>query len=76
VPRSNSRWRPFESVYLFFGGGGFAIGKSGSHEQMLVDMLDYPLNPFFVWEVKPLFELGESMDKYANFYENLASMID
>ncbi len=66
----------FDSVYLFFGGGGFTIGNSDSHEQMLADMLEYPLYPFFVWEVQPLLEVSESMDKYAGFYEKLASMMD
>ena len=66
----------FDSVYLFFGGGGFTIGNSDSHEQMLADMLDYPLYPYFVWDVKPLLELSESMDNYAGFYEKLGSMMD
>ena len=66
----------FDSVYLFFGGGGFTVGNSDSHEQMLADMLEYPLYPFFVWEVQPLLEVSESMDKYAGFYEKLASMMD
>jgi len=66
----------FDSVHLFFGGGGFAIGNSDSHEQMLEDMLEYPLYPFFDWEIKPLLELNESMEKYARFYEKLASMMD
>jgi hypothetical protein len=66
----------FDSVHLFFGGGGIAIGNSDSHEQMLADMLDYPLYPFFNWEVEPLLELSESMDKYAGFYEKLATMMD
>ena len=66
----------FDLVYLFFGGGGFAIGNSDSHEQMLSDMLEYPLYPFFTWDVKPLLELSASMDNYTGYYEKLASMMD
>ncbi|GAI77463.1 unnamed protein product [marine sediment metagenome] len=66
----------FESAYLFFGGGGIAIGISESHGQILTNLLEYPLYPFFDWDVKPVLELSESMDKYAGFYKRMAGMMD
>lgn len=63
-----------DCVYNFFGGGGFSIGNGDSHEEVLGNMLEYPLYPFFVWEVIPILDMSESLEKYIAFYQKLASM--
>jgi hypothetical protein len=63
-----------DSTYNVIGGGGIAIGNADTPEQILADLLDYPLYPFFSWEVTPLLDLESSLDKYMEFYKRLASM--
>jgi hypothetical protein len=63
-----------DSTYNFFGGGGFAIGNADSNEQMLANLLEYPLYPFFVWEVTPILDFEESLSRYMEFYHKLASL--
>ena len=60
--------------YNFFGGGGFAISNSDSHEEVLENLLSYPMYPFFVWEVKPILDFEESINQYIAFYRKLGSM--
>ena len=64
----------FDCVYNFFGGGGFVIGNADSHEDVLSGLLEYPLYPFFVWEVTPLLDFEESLSAYIEFYQKIASM--
>jgi len=61
-------------TYNFFGGGGFAISNSDSHEEVLKNLLSYPMYPFFVWEVKPILDFEESLTQYIAFYQKLGSM--
>jgi hypothetical protein len=63
-----------DSTFSVIGGGGIAIGNADSPEQILADLLEYPLYPFFTWEVTPLLDLESSLDKYIEFYKRLASM--
>ena len=63
-----------DCTYNFFGGGGFAISNADSHEDILSDLLEYPLYPFFVWEVTPLLDFEESSDRYIEFYQKIVSM--
>ena len=60
-----------ESHYNLFGGGGFAIVNADSHEQVLADILAYPLYPFFTWEVTLLLDFERSFDEYIRFYQRL-----
>lgn len=60
--------------YLFLGGGGFVISNADSHEDILSNLLEYPLYPFFVWEVTPLLDFEESSDRYIEFYQKIVSM--
>jgi hypothetical protein len=62
-----------ECHYNFFGGGGFAISNADSHEEILGNLLSYPLYPFFVWEVVPLLDWEESIGKYIEFYQRITS---
>jgi hypothetical protein len=63
-----------DSTYNVIGGGGIAIGNADSPEQILADLLEYPLYPFFSWEVTPLLDLDSSLAGYIEFYKRLASM--
>ncbi len=63
-----------DCAYNLFGGGGFAIGNADSHEQILANLLEYPLYPFFTWEVTPLLDFESSLTGYIEFYKRLASM--
>jgi len=63
-----------DSTYNVIGGGGIAIGNADSAEQLLADLLEYPLYPFFTWEVTPLLDLDSSIDQYTEYYKRLASM--
>jgi hypothetical protein len=60
-------------TYNYFGGGGFAIVNAESHEQVLGNILEYPMYAFFVWDVKPLLDFSDSIDQYTAFYDRLGS---
>jgi hypothetical protein len=61
-----------DSHYSFYGGGGMAIINGDSHEQILEQILSYPLYPFFDWEVSPLIDFESAYQSYANFYQRLS----
>lgn len=63
-----------DSTYNVIGGGGIAISNADSAEQILANLLEYPLYPFFTWEVTPLLDLDSTLDKYIEYYKRLASM--
>ena len=63
-----------DSTYNVIGGGGIAISNADSAEQILANLLEYPLYPFFTWEVTPLLDLDSSLNKYIEYYKRLASM--
>lgn len=63
-----------DCVYNVFGGGGIAIGNAETTERMLADLLEYPLYPFFTWEVTPLMEFESSLNEYIKYYQRLSSM--
>jgi len=62
-----------DAAYNIIGGGGTGIGNAESHEEILGFLLEYPLYPFFSWEVTPLLDLDESIKKYIAFYEGVGS---
>ena len=61
-------------TYYFFGGGGIGVGNADSNEQMLAAILEYPLYPFFTWEVTPLLDLDGSFEQHIKYYKQLTSM--
>lgn len=63
-----------EFVYNIFGGSGFGVGVAESHEMVLSMLLDYPLYPFFSWEVTPLLDLEDSLKQYIEYYKKIGSM--
>lgn len=60
-------------AYNVIGGGGMGIGNAESHEELLGNLLDYPLYPFFNWEITPLLDLDESIAQYISFYNRISS---
>ena len=58
--------------YNVFGGSGIAIVNADSHEQLLQDLLAYPLYPFFSWKVTPLLDHENSFEAYSSFYQRMA----
>lgn len=61
-----------DSAYSFSDlSGGMSVGTADSHEELLDLLVDYPLWPFFSWEMKPLCDFSHSMDKLTEFAEKL-----
>jgi hypothetical protein len=60
-------------AFNIIGGGGLGIGNADSFEEILGQLLEYPLYPFFAWEITPLLDLDESIKKYIAFYERMGS---
>jgi hypothetical protein len=58
-----------DCAYNFFGGGGLALANGDSHEGVLGDLLSYPMYPFFAWEVVPLINFEEGVNKYIESYQ-------
>lgn len=52
--------------------GGLAIANADSHEEVLDDLLDYPLYPFFDWEVTPVCDWSHSFDKLIEYFQKVA----
>lgn len=53
--------------------GGFAITNADSHEEVLSGIMDYPLYPFFSWEVKPLCNWNQSYSKSAELFQKITN---
>lgn len=62
-----------DTAYNVIGGGGVGIGNAETHEELLGFLLEYPLYPFFSWEITPLLDLDESLKGYIAFYKRLGS---
>ena len=62
-----------DATFNIIGGGGIGIGNAETHEELLGLLLEYPLYPFFSWEITPLLDLDESLKKYIAFYEGMGS---
>jgi hypothetical protein len=58
--------------YNLFGGGGLAIVNASSHEPVMEALLDFPLYPFFDWEVTPLLDFEVSYQRYIEYYQRIA----
>jgi len=62
-----------DNAYNIIGGGGTGIGNAETHEELLGFLLEYPLYPFFSWEITPLLDLDESLKGYIALYKRLGS---
>jgi hypothetical protein len=65
----------FECAYAFPGGGGCGIGRADSLEELMDDLLEYPLSPFVEYEVKPLVDMDTAFEKYIAFAERMAEQM-
>ena len=62
-----------ECCYAFVGGGGFSVAKADSHEEMMDELLDYPLSPFVDYEVRPLVGLDHAFKRFIALAEQMAA---
>jgi hypothetical protein len=65
----------FEAVYAFPQGGGCSIGENDSHEQLMEQLMDYPLSPFVEYDVKALVELDAAFDRFIDFVEKVGEQM-
>jgi hypothetical protein len=65
----------FECVYAFPNGGGLSIGENDSHEQLMDQLLDYPLSPFVSYDVQPLVGLDVAFERFGAFAERMAAQM-
>lgn len=62
-----------ESIYIFPGGGGFAVANLNSHGELFVEMLSFPLYPFFEFEVKALVDAAHGYNSTIEFYKKMGA---
>jgi len=55
-------------------GAGCAITNAASHEEMYTRILEYPLYPFFDWEVVALVDWSHSYDGQVELLQKIAAM--
>ena len=65
----------FEAVYAYPEGGGCSIGENDSHEDLMEQLLDYPLSPFVDFEVQPLVEMDAAFDRIIPFAEAMSAQL-
>lgn len=65
----------FEVAYAFPEGGGFSVGEHGSADQLMDQLLDYPLAPFVDFEVKPLVEMDDAFGRLIPFMERMSAQL-
>ena len=65
----------FEAVYAFPEGGGCSIGENDSHEDLMDQLMDYPLSPFVDFEVQPLVDMDAAFDRIIPFAEAMSAQL-
>jgi hypothetical protein len=65
----------FEAIYAYPQGGGCSIGENESVEQLMEQLLDYPLSPFVEFDVQPLVELDAAFDRFIPFVEKASAQL-
>jgi hypothetical protein len=65
----------FECCYAFVEGGGCAIGNADSLEQLMEDLLDYPLAPFVDYDVTPLIGVDAAFDRVIPVAERMSAQL-
>jgi hypothetical protein len=63
----------FDGVYAFPQGGGCSIGENDSHEQLMEQLMDYPLSPFFEFDVQPLVAIDAAFDRLIPYIEQASA---
>jgi hypothetical protein len=61
-----------ECCYAFAGGGGFSVSQADSHEQLMDELVDYPLFGFVEFDVRPLVGLDHSFKRFIETAERMA----
>ena len=62
-----------DAAYNIIGGGGTGIANAETHEEILALLLEYPLYPFFRWEITPLLDFEDSAKQYIESYKRMGS---
>jgi muconolactone delta-isomerase len=58
-----------DCAYGFIEGtGGFVIANADSHEEAQRLLVQYPMLPFYDWEVNPLCDLISAYDNFSDFF--------
>ena len=57
--------------YVFADAGGFSIVNADSHEEVFDTLLNYPVYPFYDWEVKALCDWRRTYDTVIRYYQRL-----
>ena len=65
----------FDAVYAFPGGGGCSIGENDSHEQLMEQLLEYPLSPFVEYDVQALVDLNDAFDRLIPYIEKMSAQL-
>jgi|YelNatPaOPRAMG01_1025707.scaffolds.fasta_scaffold06426_8 muconolactone delta-isomerase len=60
-----------DCVYLFPDGGGFGIANADSGEHLMQMLTEIPTYPFLDWEVRPLSEFTQGMDRMIQLFKSL-----
>lgn len=55
------------------GQAGFTISNADSHEELMAQLLSYPLYPFLSWEITPLCDWSQSYDLFIEFWKKMAA---
>lgn len=61
----------FDCHYTFSDLGGLTIANADSHEAMQDMILDYPLYPYFDWEITALCDANHTYDKNIEYFKKL-----
>jgi hypothetical protein len=61
-----------ECVYAFPHGGGCVIGEYDSHEDLMEQLMDYPLSPFVSYESHALVEFDAAFDRFIPYVERVS----
>jgi muconolactone delta-isomerase len=62
-----------ECCYGFPGGGGFSVTEADSHEELMDELISYPLSPFIEYEVRPLVALDAAFERFIAVAEQLSA---
>jgi hypothetical protein len=62
-----------ECCYAFAGGGGFSVNQAESHEELMDELLDYPLSAFVEFEVRPLVGLDHAFKRFIETVERMTA---
>lgn len=65
----------FECVYAYPQGGGLSIGENESVEQLMEQLMEYPLSPFVDYDVQPLVEMNPAFDRFIPFVEKMSAQL-